>query len=201
MWESWRAQVCSDLHTHTPVQCPQRHSGGGWRKNVDDCMFSLPNRSLMLDPLRRHYQRRRGQPGGFKVTSQSTGVRAPSVNRRQELARCGAHGECYLLVIVVVILCPVWQRINEQHANTFCPNICDRHIFRPASKKLGKKRKKRWRHKKWNLSSCSTFFSSLSLKFCWLTASFVFFFPHTCQMGATFSLFDGKGIVIGLRSR
>lgn len=75
-----------------------------------------------------------GQSGSFKVTSQSTGVRAPSANRRQELARCCAHGECYLLVIVVVILCPVWQRINEQHANTFCPNICDRHIFRPASK-------------------------------------------------------------------
>lgn len=116
---------------------------GGGEKNVDPCMFSLPNHSLMLDPLRRHYQRRRGQPGGFKVTSQSTGVRAPSVNRRQELARCGAHRECYLLVIVVVILCPVWQRINEQHANTFCPNICDRHIFRPASKKLGKKREKK----------------------------------------------------------
>lgn len=106
-------------------------------------MFSLPNHSLMLDPLRRHYQRRRGQPGGFKVTSQSTGVRTPSVNRRQELARCGAHGECYLLVIAVVILCPVWQRINEQHANTFCPNICDRHIFRPASKKPKKKKKKK----------------------------------------------------------
>lgn len=99
--------------------------------------FPFPKPSLMLEPLRRHYPRRRGNRwwgGSFKVTSQSTGVRARSANRRQELARCCAHGECYLLVIVVVILCPVWQRINEQHANTFCPNICDRHIFRPASK-------------------------------------------------------------------
>lgn len=161
-------------------------------------MFSLLNRSLILDPLQHHYQRWRGQSGGFKVTSQSTGVRAPSVNRRQELARCCAHGECYLLVIVVVILCPVWQCINEQHANTFCPNICDRHIFRPASKKLGKKdggtRSEIFQAARLGILS---FF--LSLKFCWLTASFVFFLSHTCQVAATFSLCDGKDIVIGLK--
>lgn len=106
-------------------------------------MFSLPKPIANARSITASLSTAAGQSGrgGFKVTSQSTGVRAPSANRRQELARCCAHGECYLLVIVVVILCPVWQRINEQHANTFCPNICDRHIFRPASKNWGEKKK------------------------------------------------------------
>lgn len=29
------------------------------RTGVDDCLFSLPNPSLMLEPLQRHYARRR----------------------------------------------------------------------------------------------------------------------------------------------
>lgn len=101
---------------------------------VDDCLFSPPEPMANAGAITVPLSTAAGQSGSLKVTSQSTGGRAPSANRRRELARCCAHEECYLLVIVVVILCPVWQRINEQHANTFCPNICDRHIFRPASK-------------------------------------------------------------------
>jgi len=74
-----------------------------------------------------------------KGMSQSTGYKFPQ-KQKVKLALRSTHRECYLLGIVVVILCPVWQCINEQHANTFCWNICDRHIFRLPSKS-GKKGK------------------------------------------------------------
>ncbi len=61
--------------------------------------------------------------------------------QKVKLALRSTHWECYLLGIVVVILCPVWQCINEQHANTFCWNICDRHIFRLPSKSEKKEKK------------------------------------------------------------
>lgn len=75
-----------------------------------------------------------------KGMSQSTGYKFPQ-KQKVKLALRSTHRECYLLGIVVVILCPVWQCINEQHANTFCWNICDRHIFRLPSKSEKRKRK------------------------------------------------------------
>lgn len=48
----------------------------------------------------------------------------------ENLAQPCACRVCYLLVgyIAVVTLSPVWRRINEWHASTFCWNICDRKI-------------------------------------------------------------------------
>lgn len=88
---------------------------------------------IFLKPLLPtcHYQSRamRQQQG----MSQSTGYNFPQ-KQKVKLALGSTHRECYLPGIVVVILCPVWQCINEQHANTFCRNICNRHIFRLPSK-------------------------------------------------------------------
>lgn len=72
--------------------------------------------------------------------SQSTGYNFPQ-KQKVKLALGSTHRECYLPGIVVVILCPVWQCINEQHANTFCRNICDRHIFRLPSKSEKREKK------------------------------------------------------------
>ena len=74
-----------------------------------------------------------GYAAASRYASVRRGISSPQ-KQKVELARCSAHRECYLLVIVVVILCPVWRCINRQHANTFCWNICDRHIFRLPSK-------------------------------------------------------------------
>lgn len=102
-----------------------------------------------------------------KGMSQSTGYKFPQ-KQKVKLALRSTHRECYLLGIVVVILCPVWQCINEQHANTFCWNICDRHIFRLSSKSEKRKRK------------CSRFAAFLLLKVCKISlayaAVFVLFF-------------------------
>lgn len=126
--QSVHAQTSTPVHTFAHTQTFSKTS----IKAV--CFPSQTNHKRKI-----HYHRSVIISGGgasqeLQGTSQSTGVHVPSKNRRQKLARRCAHGECYLLVIVVVILCPVWQCINEQHANTFCPNICDRHIFRLPSK-------------------------------------------------------------------
>lgn len=99
--------------------------------------FAVQTSSLMFCANISHRQ-----CGGTEVhlNPQGTGF---SHNQKVKLALGSTHTECYLLVIVVVILCPVWQCINEQHANTFCWNICDRHIFRLSSKEEKKKKTER----------------------------------------------------------
>lgn len=127
--------------------------------SIRHCLFSpRPSQNRKKKECKIHYRGSAIIGGGgasqaLQGKSQSAGAHVPAKNRRQKLARCCAHGECYLLVIVVVILCPVWQCINEQHANTFCPNICDRHIFRQPSKKTKKARRNKLSLAAWLSSS------------------------------------------------
>lgn len=158
LWRRRHACLCVGTHMHTQISIPMKL----WRKLY--AFLPVKHAKWCKTPPKNinAWAEGAGLNHSLKVTSQSAGVLhsfpppSPSIppplnpplqkklqqkSRRWKLARQRARRECYLLVIVVVILCPVWQHINEQHANTFCPNICDRHIFRPPSRKWKKEKK------------------------------------------------------------
>lgn len=52
------------------------------RTEVDDCLFSLPEPAANARPITASLSTAAGHSGGFKVTSQSTGVCAPSAKQK-----------------------------------------------------------------------------------------------------------------------